>query len=395
MLLSEITTVLKKYIHKIHLWLGLTVGIIVFIVAITGCIYAFEKEIQDITQPYRFVEAQNKPLLPPSAIKSIAEKALPEKTIHSVLYFSDKTRAAAVTFYHSEPEYYYLVYINPYTGEVLKVKNMNEDFFRFILNGHFYLWLPHQIGQTVVASATLLFVVMIITGIVFWFPKNKAALKQRFRIKFNAKWRRTNFDLHSVLGFYASFVAIIFAITGLVWGFEWFAKSYYYSLSGGKQFVPYYEAQSDTTKTAIQKEIPVIDFLWQKTISENPNKQTIEVHYPETKQATIAISTNADASTYWQIDNHYYDQYTLQEIEVTHQYGKFNNQLSTADKLMRMNYDIHTGAIFGLTGKVIAFFISLIIASLPVTGFLLWFGRHYKKRKTKNMEESPVPFIKV
>lgn len=379
---QKITTALKKYIHKIHLWLGLSVGIIVFIVAITGCIYAFQSEIQDITQPYRFVEEEPKPMLPPSAIKTIAENELPNKSIHSVLY-ADKTRAAVVTFYHPEPEYYYLVYINQYTGEVLKVKNMDEDFFRFILNGHFYLWLPNQIGQTIVASATLIFVIMLITGIVLWFPKNKAALKQRFKIKFNTKWRRTNFDLHSVLGFYVSWIAIIFAITGLVWGFEWFAKSYYYTLSQGKQLVSYYEAQSDTTKTVVQKNIPVIDFLWQKSITENPTKQTVEVHYPETKHAAIAVSTNPDASTYWQIDNHYYDQYTLQEIEVTHQYGKFSAATPLADKLMRMNYDIHTGAIFGLTGKIIAFFISLIIASLPVTGFLLWYGRRYKKRENK------------
>jgi uncharacterized iron-regulated membrane protein len=371
----------------------LSFGIIVFIVAITGCIYAFQTEIQDLTQPYRFVDAQNKRIISPSEIKVIAEKALPDKSIHSVLY-SDKTRAAVVTFYHPEPEYYYLVYINQYTGEVLKVKNMNDDFFRFILDGHFYLWLPHQIGQTVVASATLIFVLMLITGIILWFPKNKAAFQQRFKIKFNSKWRRTNFDLHSVLGFYVSWIAIIFAITGLVWGFEWFAKTYYYTISGGKQFVPYYETLSDTTKSPIQKDTPLIDYLWQKAISENPNKQTVEVHYPETKHSSIAVSTNPDASTYWQIDNHYYDQYTLQEIEVTHQYGKFSDTTPLANKLMRMNYDIHTGAIFGLTGKFIAFFISIIIASLPITGFLLWYGRHFKKDKSKNMEESPVPFIK-
>lgn len=370
---------MKKYIHKIHLWLGLSVGVIIFIVAVTGCIYAFQSEIQDLTQRYRFVEARNQQLLPPSQLKTIAEKALPGKSIHSVLY-SGKTRAAIVAFYAAEPEYYYLVYINPYTGEVQKVKNMDEDFFRFILDGHFYLWLPAKIGQAVVTSATLIFVVMLLSGIVLWFPKNKAALKQRFKIKWNAKWRRKNFDLHSVLGFYACFIALIFAITGLVWGFEWFAKSYYYTISGGKSLVQYSEAQSDTAKTKIQSNIPSIDLIWQKTVSENPGKEVIEIHYPETANSGIGASTNPDASTYWKLDNHYYDQYTLQEIEVKHQYGKFSSQLSRADKLMRMNYDIHTGAIFGLTGKFIAFFISLIVASLPVTGFLLWWGKRYKRK---------------
>ena len=46
-----------------------------------------------------------------------------------------------------------------------------------------------------------------------------------------------------------------------------------------------------------------------------------------------------------------------------------------------MNYDIHIGAIGGIAGKIIAFLVSLLTASLPVTGVLLWYGRNYKKKK--------------
>ena len=40
-----------------------------------------------------------------------------------------------------------------------------------------------------------------------------------------------------------------------------------------------------------------------------------------------------------------------------------------------LNYDIHIGAVLGLTGKIIAFLISLICASLPITGFLVWWNK--------------------
>ena len=36
----------KKNIRNIHLCLGLSSGIIVFIIAVTGCFYAFQEEIQ-------------------------------------------------------------------------------------------------------------------------------------------------------------------------------------------------------------------------------------------------------------------------------------------------------------------------------------------------------------
>ena len=77
------------------------------------------------------------------------------------------------------------------------------------------------------ATATLVFLVMLISGLILWWPKNKKATKQRFSIKWNARWRRKNYDLHNVLGFYATWIAIILAVTGLVWGFEWFAQGYY------------------------------------------------------------------------------------------------------------------------------------------------------------------------
>jgi uncharacterized iron-regulated membrane protein len=45
-----------------------------------------------------------------------------------------------------------------------------------------------------------------------------------------------------------------------------------------------------------------------------------------------------------------------------------------------MNYDIHVGAVLGLPGKIIAFCASLIAASLPITGFYIWWGRRKKKK---------------
>ena len=55
--------------------------------------------------------------------------------------------------------------------------------------------------------------------------------------------------------------------------------------------------------------------------------------------------------------------------------------LALPDKLMRMNYDLHTGAVFGLAGKIFAFLISLLIATLPISGFYIWWGRNKKKKK--------------
>jgi len=370
----------KKTIGKIHLWLGLSSGIIVFIIAVTGCLYAFQEEIQNLTEEYRFVEKQEKPFLPPSKLEQIARKEFPDKALHALKYNGSEKSAEAI-FYHYGPSYYYIVYLNPYSGEVLEKVNMDEGFFRFILDGHFYLWLPHEIGQVVVASTTLIFLVLLISGLILWYPRNKNATKQRFSFQWKkgTKWKRKNYDLHNITGFYVLLIALVFAVTGLVWGFQWFAYSYYTVLGGEKSMV-YQDPISSKTKSTLEKPV---DKVWTLMQKEYSNAKSIEVHPPENDSTSIAANANPEEGTYWKTDYRYFDQYTLEEKEVKHLYGKYENA-KTSDKLMRMNYDIHTGAVFGLAGKTFAFLISLLIASLPVSGFYIWWGRN------KNRNQKPI-----
>ena len=187
--------------------------------------------------------------------------------------------------------------------------------------------------------------------------------------------------MHNVLGFYAWVVAVVFAITGLVWGFQWFASGLY-AVAGGEKNLVYSEPLSDTTKIS-NDNIPAIDKVFAAMRKEYPQAKAIEVHIPDTKLGVVAANANPDEETYWKLDYRYYDQYTLKETSVDHIYGRFPDA-KAADKLLRMNYDIHTGAILGLAGKFFAFFISLIIASLPVTGTYIWLGRRNKENKNKN-----------
>lgn len=75
-----------------------------------------------------------------------------------------------------------------------------------------------------------------------------------------------------------------------------------------------------------------------------------------------------------------YDQYTGMLLK-THY---FTDQ-SRGEKLRDLNYDIQTGSILGLPGKILAFIASLIAASLPISGFLIWWGRCKRDKKRSVM----------
>ena len=364
----------KKIVGKIHLWLGLSSGIVVCFLGITGCILAFEKEINEWTEPLA-VAPQQMAFALPSVLKTAAEKHLNGKPVLGIEY-PGKDRSA-LAYYYDEKEYF-LVALNPYTAKVLKVKDMNKDFFRIVTIGHYYLWLPPAIGQPILASATLIFLVMLISGIILWWPKNKAARKQRLKVKFNAKWRRVNYDLHNVLGFYITWVMIFIAITGLVMGFQWVAKSVYWATSGGKTLPVHADPVSDTTKANTVAYNPA-DKIWQQLYTQVPAGAGASIYFATTKSSPIEFFINHRPGTYYKQDAFHFDQYTLKELPATGSFAGRYKDASVADKIARMNYDIHVGAIGGLPTKILAFFGSLIAASLPVTGFLIWRGRKKKK----------------
>lgn len=370
---------IKKVFGKVHLWLGLLSGLLVLFLGLTGCILVFEKEIESWLQPYQHVQKRTAAYLPPSKLRSLAEEALGKGRRIVSIEYGVPGRAAMAYYYNAEE--YFLMYLNPYTGELLKVKDMHHDFFRFVVEGHYNLWLPRAIGQPIVASGTLIFVVLMITGLVLWWPKSKSARKQRFRVKWSAKWRRVNYDLHGALGFYMTFAGIFIALSGLVMGFQWFAKTVYWVSSGGEKAPEFVPISSDTTKAGSPALKDPTDLAWQHSLALVKNTESIFATFPADAKAVVMISINHRPGTYYKQDSYYFDQYSQQPL-----YGKgiFDGSYArapAAHKVSRMNYDIHVGAIGGLFTKLLAFFGSLFCASLPVTGFLIWLGRRKKGKK--------------
>lgn len=376
---------IKKYIRKIHLYLGLTTGLVVFIVAITGCVYCFQEEINYLFDDYKYVEPQEASFILPSEVQNIAEEIRPGRHVHGVVY-GDKNEALEVVYYEADPEFYQKAYINPYNGELIKVVDMESGFFHFILNGHMNLWMG-EFGNKIVSYSTLIFLISLISGLILWWPRSKKASGKRMKFKWGkrTRWKRKNYDLHNVLGFYASSIALVIVLTGLVMAFNWFADGVYTATGGEKTpMFSFPENVSDSTRSEAAAE--PIDVIWKKMNSEYPEATSLEMHYPPTDNHTIYAYVKFSEGTHWNADYRYFDSRTLEEVEPGHVYGDLE-EASTADMIQRMNYDIHVGAIGGIAGKIIVFLSSLIVGSLPVTGTIIWWGRRKRNmRKVKSSE---------
>ncbi|MFR9166785.1 MAG: PepSY-associated TM helix domain-containing protein [Dysgonomonas sp.] len=374
---------LRKVSFKLHLWLGLLSGIVVFIVCITGCLYVFKDEINDYTQPWRFVEPENRNVLLPSEIIEIANKKV-QKDSPSAVTYGEGFDAVSVDYFTPKAGMS-TVYVNPYDGQVLKLISKGKDdfdFFKFVLQGHRTLWLPRDIGKPVVGFGVLIFLITLITGMILWWPKkwNKKTFRRNFVIHSRKSFSRFNWSLHNVLGGYAFLFLIILCLTGLIWSFKWFSESVYYITSGGEKLKPYTLPKSDTLQVA-EKELNILDKLYVQLLKQEPQAKTFYFALPLSKDGVIRVSVVHERGSYYKTDNLFFDQYTLKPLDGSGPYAGKYSDAAFSDKLRRMNLEIHDGRILGFPGKILMFLASLIGASLPVTGVIIWYKRIRKKKE--------------
>lgn len=380
-------TIFKKINAWLHLWLGLASGIIVFIVAITGCILVFEQEFEYFTQPWIHAERpDNAPYLLPSEIKKKVTPSFPGKEITGIWYYGHG-RTAKLSMNSDSA-----VYINPYNASIVGIVS-EENFFHFILDGHTSLWVEAKrgelnIGAEIVEYATLIFFILLISGLVLWWPKrwNKANRDKSFKIKWSAKFKRINYDLHNVLGFYSLIVALVITITGLSMGFAWVSKGIYWLSSSGNSLAPYVNSTSDTTNMIPDIGMKNVDLAFKKGISQigTYNKDAIIVSFPDEPTEPIELCTDMHNGSWRYV---YLDQFTLAELPSSQVHI---DKLNLADWIRRTNYATHVGAIGGITTKIIYFIVSLICATLPLTGAYVWWGKSKwgKSKKQQRLKTS-------
>ena len=368
----------KYYIRQIHLWLGLVSGLVVLIVSLTGCIFVFQKEITEARHPEWYFVTPASHTLPLDSLRQTAQAALGtahplsymvtyRDPAHSWEFMSYRENDTALTIFGGM-EYYQSVFLDPHTGRVTGFRDYKYDFFSIVKYLHWSLLLNTPYGQPIVAWSTVVFVIGLITGLVLWWPKKwtKAMRDRSFKIKWKASFRRINYDLHNVPGFYCLIPALIIAVTGLV--FAWPPPT---------PPPPVTRSTPPATRSIVAPvTINPLDLALYTSLGSLPSAERFGVSPAFGKESPIYVYAYRDKETYYGCDVLQFDQYSGRMLDHLH-----NEKKTKMQRLVETNYDLHVGAIAGLTGKIIAFIASLICASLPVTGFLVWYLKKYKKKR--------------
>jgi uncharacterized iron-regulated membrane protein len=349
----------------VHKWLGLISGIIMLVVALTGCIYVFEEEIrQTFEAKFYTVQSTNQNKIDVNQLQAIALKniAATDK-IKNIHIKENSTAAVLVTTQKNK-----LLSINPYTGAIVGVKNTQNDFLDTVLKLHRTLLLG-EVGKQVIKYNVVLFFILCISGLILWWPKQKQFFKKAATINFKTKNKKLLiWELHSVLGFYSVFVLLLIAFTGMVFAFD-----------GVKDALRTVTGATKDKKIKLTPQPTVATFNLQNTYQayslQYPNAQETIIAYPKDSTETLRLIFEYPFALVRKQNQFFINPYTG-ATEKQLLYKNYNSY----DKIVKSNYQLHTGSIpaLGLGSKIIFFLVSLFCASLPITGFLIWLGRGKK-----------------
>ncbi|WP_443944561.1 PepSY-associated TM helix domain-containing protein [Pedobacter sp. AW1-32] len=362
--------VIVKILSFLHLWLGLVAGIVLIIVAVTGAILTFEDDLTPILYP----KEQQVKLMPnrlsADSLVAITKSVYPKEKIFRIAFAVEANRSAKATFGTKKKGYKY-VFINPYTGEVLSKGEEQKRFFPTVLNLHRFL-LKGETGKTITGISCAITFFLALSGLYLWWPNNKKVLKQRLKVKTDASFKRVNWDLHGVGGFYAMTGLLIITLTGLLWSYDW-VENLLFTLTNSKiEKVEVVKNQNPQAK----KTVGIYEMVVSATNLKYPHSGKLTITFPDKKDKAILVAKENDAELATGADQLYFDAKTAQFI----QSNPFDH-LNLGSKIRKLNKSIHTGSIFGWPTKILALLTTLITASLPITGLLIYLGRQKKTKK--------------
>ncbi len=369
--------------NDLHLWLGIASSLILFVVCLTGTIYTFKSEIQQMLAPdmYKLTVVKDE-VIPIDAMKAFVESTYQGKVQR--VSINHKKDAPYVFFigFKDKDKKNETVYLNPYTNEIVGVgRGPADEFFMTVFKLHRWLLLDMKIGRPIVGIATVIFVFLSISGLILWFPKKIKgwkSIKPGFKIKFNANWKRINHDLHNTLGFYTLFIVLVMSLTGLCWSFDWYRDGLGKVL-GTKVFGGRNEVKPESTLTEGAKTLDLSDVIQRANQTISYEYRTMTVSFPKGDKGSFEVSKNEAARFNETVtDRVFIDQYSGDIIRQ----DMFSDK-SVGEKVASSIRALHFGDIYGMFSKVIYFIFCLIATSLPITGIFIWINKMKKGTSNK------------
>jgi uncharacterized iron-regulated membrane protein len=408
-----------------HFYAGLFVMPFLIVLAITGTLYCFQPQIEPLLYRHEMiVDTQAVPKLSEDMLLARARAAMP-RGAHALtaMIASDSKRSSEFVFRLADGDKQ-SVYLNPYNGEVLGTLSVDRRLMQVdrMLHRKLLLGKPGELLMELAACWTL---VMIGTGIALWWPREKTAIRSallpRFTLQGRALWK----NIHAVLGLWLALGALAFVLSGLPWTGSW-GKQFKSLASAANLGAPEgswgglplrsvlpgtqsadtpaarapaahpheHAASVDSMPGMVMDDLPLPLAPWAVGNAPVPSSAATAAATAQplplerivaltaslgvTDGYSIVLPTSATGVytvSYFPADPEsertlYIDQYSgkvLKDIRYD-DYGAVSKAVSYGTSL-------HMGRYFGVANQIVCAAISLGLAAMAVTGFVMWWKR--------------------
>ncbi|QNH00584.1 PepSY domain-containing protein [Pseudomonas sediminis] len=366
----------KKIIFQLHWFFGISAGLVLAIMGITGALYSFEGEITRALNAERWqIQPSAQGHLTPGELAAKIEAAT-----------ADRVTALWVDGRHDGPGTAFLmpppgerrgprIPFDPYTGEVL-AEPIGQDFFHLMLMLHRFLSMG-EVGKQITAASTLALLFFCFSGLYLRWPRKALSWRTWLTLDWKKKGRSFNWDLHAIAGTWALLFYLCAGLTGLYWSYDWYRDGLTRMLSdtppeqrgergrGGRQ-VPSGPA-------------PEVDYdaVWQ-SIQQTAGSGLVAWNL------RLPPVAGQPATVFYVLDGAEHVR-ALNQFQIDPKSGEVSRHERYADKsfkaqLLASIYALHVGEYFGMPGRILMMLATGAMPLFFVTGWLLYLDRRRKKR---------------
>lgn len=400
----NLTTMFKKTFFQIHWFLGITAGLILSLMGVTGAIYSYEQQILKwINNDSYTVQVQQGDKLTPAQLYQHFQNTTPEMKINSISVAQDPSASSTVNIAKEGARRGHNILINPYTAEVLpEIKG--REFFQFIQQLHRNLTVG-PVGKQITGACTLMLIFFVLSGLYLRWPK-RHSIKQWFFVKPKLKGRNFIWDLHAVVGTWVVIFYLILACTGLYWSYDWW-RSGMFKVLGVERPQPTMQANAGNNRGEgrqggergprgegreegmnPEQISRALDLSWTGFNTEFSDKySTVTFNLPKKPDGSMQLSFVDPVAQHERARNS--ATYNYQTAEFTEVELYEDKKLN--EKIMSSMLPVHRGSFFGSIYQFFAMVAALLMPLFFVTGWMLYLKRRKQKRLTLAARQGVTP----
>lgn len=371
---------LYRTIWRWHFYAGLFCIPFVLWLAVTGSIYLFKPQIETlIDRPYDHLTITDRQL--PSAQVGAAMTAMPEASLQSVELPATETAATRVIL--DDQGIATRVYVHPDTLAILKIVPENDRLMNVVFNLHGEMLMGNT-GSIIIELAASWAIVMIVTGLYLWWPRNAAGLGGIVYPRLGGRGRMFWRDLHAVTGFWVSFFTLFILLSGLPWAKSWGA---------------YLQEIRQITGTAVAKQdwpsgSPAKPMDTMQDMAGMPGMtghrlsrfdgaaldRVVDTAIPLQLAPPVLISPPEDAGGAWSVKSDAQNRTLRSDVTVDGGTGQVLTRVDFSqrlwiDRVVGIGVAAHEGHLFGWLNQLVSLLTATGLIAVSVSAGVMWWRR--------------------